>query len=136
MGGSARHRHRAPRRPVRRPLVVLALAVAIVAIAVAGTLFAVSERLGDDVVPDPFAVIGFAGFRSVVDAIGGVDVGVTAPTSSAGVAFQAGADHLDGDAALVYVRQRHELVSGDLARAARRRNVLGAVPGKLVDGAP
>jgi len=55
MGGSARHRHRAPARPVRRPLVVLALAVAIVALAVAGTLFAVSERLGDDVVPDPFA---------------------------------------------------------------------------------
>ena len=55
MGGSARHRHRAPRRPVHRPLVVLALAVAIVALAVAGTLFAVSERLGDDVVPDPFA---------------------------------------------------------------------------------
>ena len=42
MGGSARHRHRAPRRPVHRPLVVLALAVAIVALAVAGTLFAVS----------------------------------------------------------------------------------------------
>jgi hypothetical protein len=40
---------------VHRPLVVLALAVAIVALAVAGTLFAVSERLGDDVVPDPFA---------------------------------------------------------------------------------
>jgi LCP family protein required for cell wall assembly len=136
MAESARHRHRAPRRPLRRPLVVLALAVAIVAIAVAGTLFAVSERLGDDVVPDPFAVIEFAGVRSVVDAIGGVDVGVAAPTSSAGVAFQAGADHLDGDAALVYVRQRHELVSGDLARAARRRNVLGAVLGKLVDGAP
>src|SRR6478672_5018335 len=59
MGGSARHRHRAARRPVRRPLVVLALAVAIVALAVAATLFAVSERLGDDVirVPDPFAAL-------------------------------------------------------------------------------
>jgi len=59
MGGSARHRRRAPRSPVRRPLVVLALAVAIVALAVAGTLFAVSERLGDDVirVPDPFAAL-------------------------------------------------------------------------------
>lgn len=55
MGGSARHRHRAHRRPVRRPLVVLALVMAIVAIAVAGALFAMSERLGDDVVPDPFA---------------------------------------------------------------------------------
>jgi len=44
---------------VHRPLVVLLLAVAIVALAVAGTLFAVSERLGDDVirVPDPFAAL-------------------------------------------------------------------------------
>jgi LCP family protein required for cell wall assembly len=241
MGGSARHRHRAPRKPVRRSLVVLALAVAIVALAVAGTLFAVSERLGDDVirVPDPFAaldsatrpaptaamtfllvgtdsrsgradhrrgrrgkafvqgaqrsdvvmlaqvsadrwsasvsiprdeipgrgrakvnaayswggpallvatverltgvrvdhfaVIDFAGFRSVVDAIGGVDVGVSVPTSSAGVAFQSGVNHLDGAAALAYVRQRHELAGGGLARAARQQNVLRAVLGKLVD---
>ncbi|HKQ42156.1 MAG TPA: LCP family protein, partial [Pseudonocardia sp.] len=81
---------------------------------------------------DHFAVIDFAGFRSVVDAIGGVDVGVAAPTSSAGVAFQAGMNHLDGDAALVYVRQRHELAGGDLARAARQQNVLRAVLGKLV----
>lgn len=82
---------------------------------------------------DHFAVIDFAGFRSVVDAIGGVDVGVAAPTSSAGVAFQAGMNHLDGDAALVYVRQRHELAGGDLARAAPQQNVLRAVLGKLVD---
>lgn len=82
---------------------------------------------------DHFAVIDFAGFQSVVDAIGGVDVDVAAPTSSAGVAFQAGLNHLDGEAALVYVRQRHELPGGDLARAARQQNVLRAVVGKLVD---
>jgi len=86
-----------------------------------------------DVRVDHFAVIDFAGFRSVVDAIGGVDVGVAAPTSSAGVAFQAGTNHLDGEAALVYARQRHDLAGGDLARAARQQNVLRAVLGKLVD---
>lgn len=82
---------------------------------------------------DHLAVIDFVGFRSVVDAIGGVDVGVAAPTSSAGAAFHAGVNHLDGDAALVDVRQRHELAGGDLARAARRQNVLRAVLGRLVD---
>jgi hypothetical protein len=106
---------------VRRPLVVLALAVAIVAIAVAGTLFAVSERLGDDVVrvPDPFAALDPA-TRPVPTAamtfllVGtdsrsaepttGADTpaeafGVATPTSSSGVAFQAGVNHLDGDTA-------------------------------------
>ena len=81
---------------------------------------------------DHFAVIDFAGFRSVVDAVGGVDVGVAAATTSAGVTFQAGVNHLDGEAALVYMRQRHELAGGDVARAARQQNVLRAVLGKLV----
>ncbi|HEY0815770.1 MAG TPA: LCP family protein [Pseudonocardia sp.] len=76
---------------------------------------------------DHFAVIDFAGFRSVVDAIGGVDVAVAAPTSSAGVQFHQGVNHLDGDGALVYVRQRDDLPGGDLAREARQQNVLRAV---------
>jgi hypothetical protein len=59
MVGSARHRHRPARSPARRSAAVLGLVLAIVAIAVAGTLFAVSERLGDDIVrvPDPFAAL-------------------------------------------------------------------------------
>jgi len=59
MAGTARHRLRPTRSPARRSAAVLALVLAIVAIAVAGTLFAVSERLGDDVVrvPDPFAAL-------------------------------------------------------------------------------
>src|SRR3954468_12673183 len=59
MVGSARHRHRPARGPARRRVAVLGLVLAIVAIAVPGTLFAVSERLGDDVVrvPDPFAAL-------------------------------------------------------------------------------
>lgn len=59
MVGTARHRHRPTRSPVRRSAAVLGLLLVIVAIAVSGTLFAVSERLGDDVVrvPDPFAAL-------------------------------------------------------------------------------
>lgn len=74
----------------------------------AALLVATVEKL-TGVRVDHFAVIDFAGFRSVVDAVGGVDVGVAARTASAGVTSQAGVNHLDGDAALVYVRQRHEL---------------------------
>lgn len=59
MVGTPRHRQRPTRSPVRRSVAVLGLLLAIVAIAVAGTLFAVSERFGDDVVrvPDPFTAL-------------------------------------------------------------------------------
>ena len=66
---------------------------------------------------DHFAVIDFAGFRSMVDAVGGIDVGIDAPTSSDGVAFHQGVNHLDGRAALAYVRQRYGLIGGDFDRA-------------------
>ena len=104
MGGSARHRHRAPARPVRRPLVVLALAVAIVALAVAGTLFAVSERLGDDVirVPDPFAALDPATRPAPTAAMTfllvGTDSRAAEPTTGAdatGQAFVPGAQRSD-----------------------------------------
>ena len=128
MGGSARHRHRAPRRPVRRPLAVLALVIAIVAIAVAGTLFAVSERLGDDVVrvPDPFAALDPA-TRPVPTAamtflLVGTDSRSAEPTTGedAGQAFVPGAQR--GDAALwvalrdgtpaAYARQHPDALPG------------------------
>src|SRR3954471_8404967 len=103
MGGSARHRHRAPRKPVRRSLVVLALAVAIVAIAVAGTLFAVSERLGDDVVrvPDPFAALEPATPPAPKSQLVGIDARSAEPTTGEDAAKQAFVASVQrGDAAL------------------------------------
>ena len=76
---------------------------------------------------DHFAVIDFAGFRSMVDAVGGIDVGIDAPTSNDGVTFHQGVNHLDGRAALAYVRQRYGLVAGDFDRAQREQNALRAL---------
>lgn len=76
---------------------------------------------------DHFAVVDFAGFRDMVDAIGGVDVEIAQATSNAGVEFRAGPNHLDGVGALAYVRQRYELPDGDLDRARRQLNVLRAI---------
>jgi len=59
---------------------------------------------------DHFAVIDFAGFRAMVDAVGGIDIGIGATTSNDGVTFQAGVNHLDGRGALAYVRQRYGLL--------------------------
>ncbi len=76
---------------------------------------------------DHFAVIDFAGFRSMVDATGGIDVRVAEATSNDGVDFHKGLNHLDGAQALAYVRQRYDLPRGDLDRAQRQQNALRAL---------
>lgn len=73
---------------------------------------------------DHFGVIDFAGFQTLVDSVGGIDVDVAQPTSNMGVDFQAGRNHLDGAQALAYVRQRHDLPNGDIDRAKRQQNAL------------
>jgi LCP family protein required for cell wall assembly len=76
---------------------------------------------------DHFAVIDFAGFEAMVDAVGGIDVQVAEATSNIGVEFRAGLNHLDGAQALAYVRQRYDLPGGDLDRARRQQNALRAL---------
>ncbi len=82
---------------------------------------------------DHFAVIDFAGFQSMVDSVGGIDVRVAQTTSNNGVVFHQGLNHLDGAAALSYVRQRYDLPRGDLDRAQRQQNALKALLGKAVE---
>jgi LCP family protein required for cell wall assembly len=79
---------------------------------------------------DHFAVIDFAGFQGMVDAVGGIDLRVAQTTSDRGVTFVEGPNHLDGADALVYVRQRHGLPHGDLDRAHRDQNALKALVSK------
>ena len=102
MVGTARHRHRPTRSPVRRSAAVLGLLLAIVAIAVAGTLFAVSERLGDDVVrvPDPFTALDRATRPARTSLLVGIDARSAEPTTgdAAKQAFVASVQR--GDAAL------------------------------------
>lgn len=81
---------------------------------------------------DHFAVIDFAGFAAMVDAVGGIDVGISAPTSEFGVDFTQGVNHLDGRQALAFVRQRYGLPEGDLDRAQRQQAALRALLSKAV----
>jgi LCP family protein required for cell wall assembly len=82
---------------------------------------------------DHLAVIDFAGFQAMVDAVGGIDVSILEATSQEGVHFHEGLNHLDGYAALKFVRQRHGLVDGDLDRAQREQSALRALLVKAVD---
>jgi LCP family protein required for cell wall assembly len=81
---------------------------------------------------DHFAVVDFAGFKSIIDAIGGIDVEVSQDTTDPfGDHFRRGVNHLNGTQALGYVRQRYGLEAGDLDRVKRQQNLLRSVMTKL-----
>ena len=75
---------------------------------------------------DHFAVIDFAGFAEMTDAVGGIDVNVGQASQRDGVSVPAGRQHLDGRQALVYVRERKSLPGGDFDRVKRQQNALRA----------
>jgi LCP family protein required for cell wall assembly len=97
-------------------------------------LIATIERL-PGVRVDHFAVLDFEGFRSMTDALGGVDVRVarTVRDPARQVVWPAGIHHLDGARALDFVRQRHNLPGGDLGRIKRQQAFLKALAGQVVD---
>ncbi|MGZ4618495.1 MAG: LCP family glycopolymer transferase [Frankiaceae bacterium] len=90
---------------------------------------------------DHYIQVDLAGFKRITDAIGGVDVCIRkAPNSDnlddnySGFHGHVGINHLDGAQALAFVRQRHGLPSGDLARIQRQQQFLGAVFRKASSG--
>lgn len=69
---------------------------------------------------DHVAMLGFEGFKSMTDAVGGVEVNVAEPSVSAGYTFTKGVMHMDGDMALAFVRERKQLSEGDISRGQRQ----------------
>lgn len=80
-----------------------------------------------DIRIDHFLSVDFNGFKAITDALGGVDVRVAEETHAFGVTFTQGVNHLNGDSALAYVRQRYRLPGGDFDRVQRQQNYLRAV---------
>jgi LCP family protein required for cell wall assembly len=84
---------------------------------------------------DHVAKIDFNGFKRMTDAVGGVDVLVNKtvfdPRSKR--TFKQGYNHLDGDAALDYVRQRYNLPRGDFDRVQRQQIFMRALMQKATD---
>ena len=70
--------------------------------------------------------VNFTGFSDIVDAIGGIEVYSEKSFSSMGYDFEAGANYMDGEAALAFVRARYAFVDGDFQRG---RNQMAAVRG-------
>lgn len=79
---------------------------------------------------DHYVVIDFAGFRDMVDALGGVEICLPHAVKDdlAHLDLPAGRSDVDGTQALAYVRSRHGLGDGsDLGRVERQQAFLSAV---------
>jgi LCP family protein required for cell wall assembly len=81
---------------------------------------------------DHYMEIGFDGFASLVDAVGGVSLCVDAPMndSKAGLKLGAGCQVLDSRQALGYVRTRAS-ARGDLDRVVRQQQFISALIDKM-----
>ena len=87
---------------------------------------------------DHYLRINFAGFISIIDAVGGVDVYSDQAFTSVGspgyydpTTFAEGWNHLDGKSALAFARERHAFASGDIQRGINQMKVIDAMANKL-----
>ncbi len=76
---------------------------------------------------DHVAMVGFEGFQRMTDAVGGVDVHVEEASEAGGKVFNEGTMHMDGETALIFVRQRYELSEGDISRGKRQQAFIKAL---------
>lgn len=79
-----------------------------------------------------YVLINFSTYREIINALGGVDV-VNPYTFEADdeETFKEGTIHLEGDSALMYVRERHHLPDGDFGRNMHQQLVMQAIIKKL-----
>jgi LCP family protein required for cell wall assembly len=90
---------------------------------------------------DHVVMVDFAGFKDIVDALGGVDIDVEkAFTSTHSLnpdsirKFKAGPQTMDGAAALDYARERYAFADGDFARIRHQQQVIRAIINKASSG--
>ena len=87
---------------------------------------------------DHYIRINFAGFISIIDALGGVDVYSDQAFTSVGspgyydpTTFVEGWNHLDGKSSLAFARERHAFASGDIQRGINQMKVIDAMLNKI-----
>jgi LCP family protein required for cell wall assembly len=86
-----------------------------------------------DVRIDHIVIADFEGFKDLTDLLGGVTVTVPKSTKDERAQFPAGTYRMDGETALNYVRQRHNLPGGDFDREKRQQNWIRAVLKEMVN---
>ena len=73
---------------------------------------------------DHVAEIEFEGFKALVNSVGGVDVQVPFNFDINAWSFKQGKQHMDGGAALAFVRARYQFADGDYQRVRNQRAFL------------
>ena len=88
---------------------------------------------------DYSVMLDFAGFKEIVDIIGGVEIEVDKrmyyQTYDGLIDIEAGFQRLNGEKALQYVRYRQDEL-GDITRVSRQQTFLKAVVNQLMDAGP
>ncbi|MDJ0455753.1 LCP family protein [Arthrobacter sp. NQ7] len=86
---------------------------------------------------DHTLMLDFGGFKILVDGLGGIDVNVPIAfqsTIETEHVFSAGINHLDGQAALEFSRERHAFADGDFQRVRDQQIMLRAILARLTGG--
>ncbi|MEH1127270.1 LCP family protein [Micromonospora sp. CPCC 206061] len=86
---------------------------------------------------DHVAIVDFAGFQDIIDALGGVEINVEKSFTSIHKPhrkFTEGTMKVDGAAALDYARERYAFADGDFARIRHQQELIKAVLDKAASG--
>jgi LCP family protein required for cell wall assembly len=84
---------------------------------------------------DHVAIIDFTGFKGLTDALGGVTIDNPVAFDSShmpGTTFPAGRQHVNGEQALAFVRERYAFTDGDYQRARNQQVFIKAVLDKTL----
>ncbi|MEU5363504.1 LCP family protein [Streptomyces sp. NPDC005925] len=82
---------------------------------------------------DHYVEIGFGGFASIVDAVGGVEMDIPQDIkdTKSGADFEKGKQTLNGEQALAFVRTRYALAGSDLDRTKNQQKFLSALANQV-----
>ena len=85
-----------------------------------------------DIQIDYYVRINFTGFIGVIDALGGIDVYSDYDFTARNFEYHQGINHLNGEQALAFARERHAFAAGDRQRGKHQMEVIRAVLNKAM----
>lgn len=103
----------------------------------AGAVRAVKDFAGVPI--SHYAEIDFEGLKRVVDKLGGVDVDVPVSnnqTTNGSASIVAGKQHMNGEQALSFARERYGYTEGDFQRSENQRILLQAIIDEVMSRSP
>lgn len=94
------------------------------------TVTTVEDFLGIDI--NYYVRVNFTTLIKIIDTLGGVDVYSDYSFSRGGYNFQKGYNHLSGESALVFSRERYSFAGGDNQRIKNQQKVIEAIMNKAL----